>query len=313
MRTTTSWPLLAVFSLASQGCTVETGDVAAPAPPPAATVPSERKPETTLPAAQESMRTVLDPRAYRLRPRAPALVETEVAGLDERWRSMPADAPDRPTVARRLAESYVELESAALLDKTPVAAQRARDGAEKYYGILVKDYPTYAQLDEALYFLAREYELASDLPRARKAYFELIMKRPDSKYVPGAYLAFGELFFEEAPADPSKWDIAKQAYMKVISYPPPENVAYGYAWYKLAHVYWKSGELDVALRAFKKTIDYGVTYPELPGATKLAESARTDVLSVCELKHDTSSACASGDVSPSGEEPPAPPPPNPTE
>ena len=68
-------------------------------------------------------------------------------------------------------------------------------------------------------------------------------KTPNSKYIPNAYLAFGELFFNEAQGDPSKWELAKQAYMKVIGYPPPNNKVYGYAWYKLAYVFWNKGEL----------------------------------------------------------------------
>ena len=44
-----------------------------------------------------------------------------------------------------------------------------------------------------------------------------------------------------------KWEPAKQAYMKVIAKPPPENKVYGYAWYKLAYVFWNQG--DFAARA----------------------------------------------------------------
>ena len=97
-------------------------------------------------------------------------------------------------------------------------------------------------------------------------YLDLITKTPNSKYIPNAYLAFGELFFNEAMGDPTKWDPAKQAYMKVIAKPPPENKVYGYAWYKLAYVFWNQGDLPHALDAFKKTIDFGTTFAQLPNA-----------------------------------------------
>ena len=104
-----------------------------------------------------------------------------------------------------------------------------------------------------------------------------------SKYIPNAYLAFGELFFNEAMGDPTKWDPAKQAYIKVIAKPPPDNKVYGYAWYKLAYVFWNQGDFPKALNAFKKTIDYGTTYAQLPNASKLADSARKDVIPVYAL------------------------------
>src|SRR5262249_27721813 len=162
-----------------------------------------------------------------------------------------------------------ELESAAFRDKTqaeidrdslkktnPAAAgqkqtdannagnimQRARANAEKYYTLIKNEYPDYPQLDEVLYYLAFEYEQASDYKNARTVYYELIQKRPNSKYIPNAYLAFGELFFNEAQGDPSKWDLSEKAYIEVMKYPAPANKVYGYAWYKLAYVYWNKGQ-----------------------------------------------------------------------
>ena len=71
--------------------------------------------------------------------------------------------------------------------------------------------------------------------------------------------------------------------MKVIAKPPPENKVYGYAWYKLAYVFWNQGDLPHALDAFKKTIDFGTQFAQLPNAKKLAESARKDVIPVYAL------------------------------
>ncbi len=41
---------------------------------------------------------------------------------------------------------------------------------------------------------------------------------------------------------------AKQAYQKVITKPPPDNKVYGYAWYKLAYVFWNQGDLAARAR-----------------------------------------------------------------
>ncbi|MBX3229302.1 MAG: hypothetical protein KIT84_18225 [Labilithrix sp.] len=258
-----------------------------------------------------------DERKSRLQARQRALLVTEIQGLERLFETTAKNKPDRPQLARRLAEAYVELESAAFRDKTQAEIKRddmkksnpagagqqqtqanqadqvmkaARKKAIDNYTIIVNEYPTYGQLDEVLYYLAYEYEQANDLANARRVYFDLIKKAPQSKYIPNAYLAFGELFFNEAQGDPSKWDLAAQAYQEVTKYPAPANKVYGYAWYKLGYVFWNKGELEKSLNAFKKTIEFGVVNSQLPGASKLADSARRDVIPVYALKGDPAQA-----------------------
>jgi tetratricopeptide (TPR) repeat protein len=286
------------------------------APPPADLKKRDQQTKPNNPSEQMGS-AQRDERKNRLQSRAKALLVTEISGLENLFGSTPANAPDRPTLARRLAEDYVELESAAFREKTQaevdrdtlkktnpsaagqkqtVAMQantimgRARTQAEKYYTLITTQYPNYPQLDEVLYYLAYEYEQANENDKARKVYYQLIQTRPNSKYIPNAYLAFGELFFNEAQGDPSKWDLAAQAYTQVIKYPPPDNKVYGYAWYKLAYVFWNEGDFPRALNAFKKTIDYGVTFAQLPNAAKLADSARRDIIPVYALKGDPTAA-----------------------
>jgi tetratricopeptide (TPR) repeat protein len=271
------------------------------------------KPDLELSSAQR------DERKNRLQARARALLVTEINQLENLFNATGQNSPDRPQLLRRLAEDYVELESAAFREKTqaeidrdnlkknPATAQQAsqkqqlaidadrimkaaRGKAINAYTTLKNQYPNYSQLDEVLYYLAYEYEQAQDYNNARKVYYELIQKIPNSKYIPNAYLAFGELFFNEAQGDPAKWDLARDAYKEVIKYPPPNNKVYGYAWYKIAYVFWNKGEFDQALNAFKKTIDYGVQYAQLPNAAKLADSARRDLIPVYALKGDPGAA-----------------------
>ncbi len=258
-----------------------------------------------------------DERKSRLQARARALLVTEIQGLENLFRSTQKNSPDRVDLARRLAEDYIELESAAFKEKTQAEVDRdglkksnprgasqkqqaandaarimngARTNAEKYYGLIKSEYPNYSKLDEVLYYLAYEYEQANDNANARKVYLELIQKRPDSKYIPNAYLAFGELFFNEAQGDPSKFDLAAQAYTEVIKFPPEKNKVYGYAWYKLGYVFWNQGKFEQALNAFKKTIDWGNAYSQQPGASKLADAARKDTIPVYALKGDPAQA-----------------------
>lgn len=248
-----------------------------------------------------------DTRKTRLKARARALLITEIGGLERLFRSTPKKSPDRPQLIRRLAEGYVELESAALRDKTaseieaqdnkkknPGKARKARTEAAQakkivaaarkkaiaYYTLMKNAYPNYSKIDEVLYYLAYEYEQANDFQNARKVYFELIQKAPKSPYIPNAYLAFGELFFQEAHADPAKWDLAAAAYKEVIKYPPPNNKVYGYSRYKLGYVHWNKGDYAEALNEFKKVIEYGDQYSQLPNAKQLAKAARRDLVPV---------------------------------
>lgn len=257
-----------------------------------------------------------DTRKNRLQARARALLITEIQGLERLYKRTAKKSPDRPQLTRRLAEGYVELESAAQRDKIaadiaaqdakkknqPVTKHRAdaaaaekilaaaRKSAINYYTLMKTDYPDYSKLDEVLYYLAYEYEQGGDLKNARATYFELIQKAPKSAYIPNAYLAFGELFFQEAQGDPSKWELSAAAYKEVIKYPPPTNKVYGYARYKLGYVFWNKGEYANALNEFKKVIEYGDTYGDLPNAKQLAKSARRDTIPVYAVSGDPGKA-----------------------
>src|SRR6185295_8425818 len=69
-------------------------------------------PTSSMNAAQR------DERRNRLAARSRQLLVTEIQGLESLFASTPKNAPDRPKLLRRLAEGYVELESAAFRDKT---------------------------------------------------------------------------------------------------------------------------------------------------------------------------------------------------
>jgi tetratricopeptide (TPR) repeat protein len=235
--------------------------------------PSPRK----LPAPERDLRKA------RMKARGVALLIRETRGLERLLARTPAKSPDRLSLLRRIAEDYVELETAA--EKQPTKkgkqlASAARKSAVRYYAEIAKRYPSYSKLDEVLYYLAYEHERIGDLESARKVYYELIQKTPKSRFVPNAYFAFGELFFQEAQGDPSKWELAAQAYQEAIKYPPPDNKAHGSARYKLAYVHWNRGELVEALNELKKVVEYGTQWASLPNATALARAARRDMVSV---------------------------------
>src|SRR3954469_14418579 len=69
-------------------------------------------PSASMNAAQR------DERRQRMAQKSRQLLVTEIQGLETLYASTPRTSPDRPKLMRRLAEGYVELESAAFRDKT---------------------------------------------------------------------------------------------------------------------------------------------------------------------------------------------------
>ncbi len=288
-------------------------------PPPA---PARTLKGPASPKAPDAPGTVVEIRRHLAGAHRGQLLVTQIQGLETLLASTPAAAPDRAAILRRLADSYVELEASAFRTKierrahadenrrrNPTAAATARTEADrsekieisarqaavKYYERLRAEYPRWCQstgpkssgcLDEVLYNLAYEYEQDQRLDQARKVYLGLIATFPQSRYIPNAYLAFGELFFTEAQKDPTRWALAEQSYKEVARYPAPENTALGYAHYKLAYVYWNKGDFGQALSELKKTIDFGAQFPQLAASKGLAAAARRDLLPVYALAGD---------------------------
>ena len=269
----------------------------------AGVIPSEQKTKDNKPKPPDESMSAgqRDARRIAAKDKTMKLLISEIAQLEQLWKATSAKAADRPQLARRLAETYVELENSAFREKTEAEIKKdaaaadkakktlegARANAIRYYTVIVNDYKgTYPNLDEVLYYLAYEYEQAQKLDDARKVYFQIINDTPNSKYIPNAYLAFGELFFNEAQGDPSKFELARQSYAKVLEYPAATNKVWGYAQYKLGYVYWNLGEkenMPKALEAFKKTIEYSKQYAAQPGVKALGNSARKDIVPVYAL------------------------------
>ncbi|MFO0757861.1 MAG: tetratricopeptide repeat protein [Byssovorax sp.] len=301
--------------------------IAAPASPPGAARDPRKPPSPGEPASAPEIRRGTGQKVNQ-GPIAQGVVT--IQQLESLLAATPADAPDRPKLLKRLGDEYVELESQAFRrkiesrvqasdiarkddkgakallaegDKAEKIESAARQAAIRHYGQLKSRYPNYCQFpnaadpaksqgcgDEVLYDLAYEHEQDKKPDEARKAYLELIQRFPVSRYVPSAYLAFGELFFAEAQADPSRLPLAEQSYKEVIKYPAPDNKVLGYAHYKLAYVHWNKGDYAQALSELKKTIDFGVQFPALAGAKQIAGAARHDLLPLFALTGDPAKA-----------------------
>jgi TolA-binding protein len=145
---------------------------------------------------------------------------------------------------------------------------RHKDQAVALYKAIVAKYPKYPRLDEVLYFLGENLSKRNrNDPDALKAYRALIQGFPSSRFVPDAWMAFGEYYFEKANERERIANLrrALEAYQKAASY--QESSVYGYALYKQAWVYYNLTEWNEALELFKAVIFFG----ELPTSTVPAD------------------------------------------
>ena len=192
-------------------------DIPPLAPPATATSKPIAAPAPVVadPNAPDEFDVARDPIAKRpLRDRA--LVVREAQTLEALLNATPATAPDRPALLMRNAQANLDL---ARMEQEPLDASHLRTKAIQYLLLIGLNTPNYNQLDEVYYLLGLSYEHNGDGASARKMYFELIQKRPNSKYIPYAYFGFGELFRREGAQDAFKFDLARQSYNEVLKYP----------------------------------------------------------------------------------------------
>jgi TolA-binding protein len=189
-----------------------------------------------------------DPRLTNRRPQSRAHILGEVQSLERLLDASKKDAPDRPQLRRRIAEGYNDLAMTA----SGADADRARSESIKQYTAIVNDHPNVAQKDEVLYFLGLAHELNGDPPHARASYYELIKQSPNSKFIPLAYFAFGEIFYGEGVADPSKNDLALQAFIEVLKYPAPANPIVADTLLRIGQVHRRKGDTSKAKAMFTR-------------------------------------------------------------
>ena len=134
----------------------------------------------------------------------------------------------------------------------------ARLATEKYAEI-VKRFPDYKRSDEVLYFLGHNLMEAGDEKKALVAYKRLIDKYSKganaSKFLPDAYLAFGEYYFSNSKGKPDQLNKALEYYRLAEGF--PQNQAYAFAIYKQGWCYFNLGDFEKAMDKFKAVVLYG--------------------------------------------------------
>lgn len=224
--------------------------------------------------------------------------------------SLSADPKEQPSLLFRLGELYWEeskyyffeanRKDDELLDamnRGDAAAQsRAKAGKaelltrQKQYGKLaleqytkiVQGYPEFERSDEVLFFLGTYLMEDGQDRKALVAFKRLVEKHPQSKYIPDAYLAFGEYYFNNSKGKRADLEKALAAYKKAAEF--PESQVYAFALYKQGWCYFNLADYPNAKDKWKAVVLYG----ELAGAqalekdgnakktNSLAREARTD-------------------------------------
>ena len=183
-------------------------------------------------------------RRWELRgPRSLELMQTEVQDVERLLAQTPKSAARRAPLLRRIAEIYVELARTA---QGATRAEASHKAIAAYEAILTNHQSDYGWIDEVRYYLGLEYELVGDFFNAHATQHNLIMTAPHSQLIPLAYFSIGEVLFSEGAANPTRNDLALEAYAKVLKYPLPMNTVYAEALLRLAQTHERKGNPTAA-------------------------------------------------------------------
>ena len=234
--------------------------------------------------------------------KAESLLRREISVTQRLIKNTRTNDPRRPDFLLRLAEGYFELVQVATRDvrklDEPIhqACQvkknsskcnenrKAQKDAEaklndtreqniKTLAVLVKDHPNFKRMDEVLFSLGFSLEEMKQFDRARQVYHRLIKGFPQSEYIPNAYLAFAEYYFQQGDMQ-----AAKQFYSKVTEIPPEKNKVYGYAVYKQAWCDYNLEDFKGSLQHFVDTIEFGQAHPEANNVQNLVGQSRKELV-----------------------------------
>ena len=179
------------------------------------------------------------------------------------------DDPELPDLLFRLAEMYSQqqrywrfryMEMFGKIDKAPKGKKAGLESEQKkyqkeeamyltqaikIYAVIANNprFKNYPRMDEALFYYAYTLQGAKRVDLARKVYHQLIQNYPNSKFIPFAYLAFADYFFET-----NNLAQAEKFYDKVLEF--PKSSVYPYAMYKKGWVYLNLDRHQDALETF---------------------------------------------------------------
>jgi cellulose synthase operon protein C len=160
------------------------------------------------------------------------------------------------------AEAQARAQRDQLMGQRDVYAKMAIDT----YTEIVQRYKDFERTDEVLYFLGHNLMEMGEERKALVAYNRLVEKYPKSKFLPDAYLAFGEYYFNNSRAKREFLTKALDNYKKAASY--VDSSVYGFALYKEGWCYFNLADYPKAMDLWKAVVLYG----EFSGASALEKA-----------------------------------------
>jgi tetratricopeptide (TPR) repeat protein len=144
------------------------------------------------------------------------------------------------------------------------------------FGLIEKKYPKFERMADVLYSMGQAHWDAQNYKESLRVYRRLIKDFPKSQYIPDAWLAFGEYYFQVAPDADRDVKKALDAYIEAAK--KQESQVFGYATYKQGWCYYNLTRHDKAAEKFKEVILYSQLNSDILGNRRigLASEARKD-------------------------------------
>lgn len=124
-------------------------------------------------------------------------------------------------------------------------------GAIKLYKNIQSNFPRYARVDQATYYLGMTYKEMEKPDAALNEFKRLVKLYGDSSFAPDAYLLIGDHYFDDNQAFP-----ALQAYKRAVAY--NDSPRYSYAMYKLAWSFYNVEEYGKAIDTMKAVVAWSM-------------------------------------------------------
>jgi tetratricopeptide (TPR) repeat protein len=142
------------------------------------------------------------------------------------------------------------------------------------YRTIIKKYPQFERMDEVLFFLGSNMWEAGKEREASLAYQKLIKDHPKSKFVPDAWVALGQYFFNNSKGRTDFLEKALASFKKAATF--TESKVYGFAIYMQGWTFFNLGDFESARDRFKAVIFLGELQKD---RSALAKEARKDFVS----------------------------------
>jgi len=245
--------------------------------------------------------------------RAIDILKQEIQLITRLAQGTPDSDPDKPEILKRLADAYKELYTsinfmARSLDEKIFKAKQSnnndaakklraqqialdkkgravREAAIKAYVQIRDKFQDYDAYDQILFAIAYEIDqMAAEVDdtatksayraRAREFYQQLIRNYPNSKFIPHAWMAYGEYYFHEE----KNVEQAMKAYEQVVEWGEKNNPNFVIAMYYQAWCLINMQDHKQAINQFNKVIQYSESHPDSKEAKSVAKRARMELV-----------------------------------